>query len=83
MKETLKEFGLDKKARSYSVITQWADVVGETLAKETQPEKLDKGVLTVKVPNNIWKQELNMRKREILAKLQRAFPGEVTEINWK
>ncbi len=83
MMATLKEFGLDKKAQSYSVITGWEDVVGEKVSGVTRPEKLEHGILSVKVTNSVWRYELTMRKREILKKLELAFGPQVTDIQWK
>jgi predicted nucleic acid-binding Zn ribbon protein len=84
MTAALKEFGLDKKAQSYSVITGWDAVVGEKVASVTQPQKLERGVLTVRVTSPVWRYELTMRKRDILAKIQTAYgQGQVTDILWK
>lgn len=84
MRDTLKEFGLEKKAKSYAVITHWEEIVGEKVASVTVPEKLDKGILTVKVANPVWKYELTMRKAEILAKIAKQHgPYEVKDIVWK
>ncbi len=84
MRDTLKEFGLDKKARTYAVITNWHEIVGESVAAVTTPEKLANGVLQVKVTNSVWKYELTMRKAEILAKIVKAHgPYEVKDIVWK
>jgi predicted nucleic acid-binding Zn ribbon protein len=84
MPQTLKEYGLEEKAYKYSVITGWSDVVGEKVAAVTLPEKLDRGVLTVRVTNAVWKYELTMRKAEILRKIRAKF-GElsVSDIHWK
>ena len=84
MRETLKEFGLDKKAKSYAVITNWANIVGDSVAAVTTPEKLTNGVLQVKVANPVWKYELTMRKAEILNKIAKEHgPYEVKDIVWK
>jgi predicted nucleic acid-binding Zn ribbon protein len=82
--DALKEFGLEKKARSYAVITNWAEIVGEKVAEITTPMKLEKGVLTVQVQSPVWKYELTMRKQEILNKIAAKHgPYEVKEIIWK
>jgi predicted nucleic acid-binding Zn ribbon protein len=83
MRETLREFGLDKKAKTYAVITDWKQIVGDSVAAVTTPEKLTNGVLQVKVANPVWKYELTMRKAEILSKIAKAHPYEVKDIVWK
>ncbi len=82
--EVLKEFGLEKKARSYSVITGWAELVGEKIAHATTAEKLEKGILTVRVKNPVWRYELTMQKAMIIEKIAAEFgPGLVRDIIWK
>lgn len=84
MGDALREFGLDKKARSYAVITNWTEIVGEQVSAITTPQKLEKGVLTVKVHSPVWKYELTMRKQEIMQKIAAKHgPYEVKEIVWK
>lgn len=83
MRDTLKEFGLDRKAKSYAVITNWQQIVGDSVAAVTIPEKLEKGILQVKVANPVWKYELTMRKSEILANIAKEHPYEVKDIVWR
>ncbi|MFI5200961.1 MAG: DciA family protein [Candidatus Kapaibacterium sp.] len=82
--ELLKEFGLEKKARNYSVITGWAELVGEKIARAATAEKLEKGILSVRVKNPVWRFELQMQKAMILEKIAAEFgPGLVRDILWK
>jgi len=82
--EVLKEFGLDKKARDYSVLTDWPRIVGEKIAGATVAEKLDKGILTVRVKNAVWRYELTMQKASIVEKIAAEFgPGLVRDIQWR
>lgn len=84
MPEVLKEFGLEKKARTYSVITGWAELVGEKVAQAATAEKLEKGILTVRVKNPVWRYELTMQKGMILEKIAAEFgAGLVRDILWK
>jgi predicted nucleic acid-binding Zn ribbon protein len=81
---TLKEFGMEKKAKSYSVLTNWSEIVGEQVAAVTVAESVERGVLNVRVTNTVWRYELTMRKREILSKLAKAYGAdEITDIRWK
>jgi predicted nucleic acid-binding Zn ribbon protein len=81
---TLREFGLDKKAQTYSVLMAWPQIVGEKVAAMTTAEKLDRGRLQVRVSSPVWRFELQMREREILKKIEQEFgPGHVRDIQWK
>jgi predicted nucleic acid-binding Zn ribbon protein len=82
--DVLKEFGLDKKARVYSVLTEWPRIVGEKIASATVAEKLDKGILTVRVKNTVWRYELTMQKASIIEKIAAEYgAGLVRDILWR
>ncbi len=82
--DVLKEFGLDKKARDYSLLTDWARIVGEKVAGATVAEKLEKGILTVRVKNAVWRYELTMQKASILEKIAAEYgTGLVRDIQWR
>ncbi len=83
LRDTLKEFGLDKKARDYQVLVNWEEIVGEKIASVSSPEKLEHGTLIVKVMEPVWRSELTARTLQILAKVQHAYPGIVKDIRWK
>ena len=82
--EVLNHYGLEAKARNYDVLTRWSEIVGEKVAQSTHAEKLERGVLTVKVANAVWRYELSLRSKEILKKIAATCgDGLVTEIRWK
>jgi predicted nucleic acid-binding Zn ribbon protein len=82
--DVLKEFGLDKKARDYELLTDWARIVGEKIASATVAEKLEKGILTIRVKNTVWRYELTMQKASILEKIAAEFgSGLVRDIQWR
>jgi len=82
--EVLKEFGLEKKALNYSVITSWEEIVGAKIAAVTKAEKLERAVLTVKVTNAVWRYELTLHSKGILQRIAKEFgPDVVKEIHWK
>ena len=82
--ETLAHFKLEEKARNYEVITRWPEIVGEKISEFTSAEKLDKGTLTVRVTNQVWRYELSLRSKEIVRKIaETCGDGIVKEIRWK
>ena len=68
-----EELGIRGKLKQYEAVTRWAEVVGERIAQEAEPQKIEKGVLLVRVRTGVWRNELTMRKAEILAKLNQAI----------
>ncbi len=65
----LQELGLKEKLRQYDVVTAWPELVGEKIAKVTKAYRIDRGVLFVRVETSEWRNELVMRKPEILKKI--------------
>ncbi|PSN16745.1 DUF721 domain-containing protein [filamentous cyanobacterium CCT1] len=51
------------------VLNQWAAVVGEGVARQAAPVRLDQDVLHVAVVNPMWAQTLTLERLRILAKL--------------
>lgn len=79
-----EELGIARTLQQYDVITRWAEVVGEQVAAVTSPQRVDNGVLIVGVSSAPWRAELSMRRREILGKLQQAFPASgITDIRFR
>jgi predicted nucleic acid-binding Zn ribbon protein len=84
LQETLAHFKLDEKARNYEVVTRWPEIVGEKISQFTSAEKLDKGILTVRVTNQTWRYELSLRSKEIVRKIAEMYgDGLVKEIRWR
>lgn len=67
IQELVEKLGL-RKIREYDAVTRWPDIVGEQIARVTEAVRIDRGVLVVRVKNGPWRNELTMRKREILEK---------------
>jgi hypothetical protein len=53
----------------------WRRAVGVRLAQKTLPERLEDGVLTVRVPSSTWAQELSLLSHVVLERLQAAGHG--------
>lgn len=51
------------------LLQRWRTAVGETVAARSEPDRLDDGLLVVRVGNHSWCQELQLLKPQILARL--------------
>jgi len=60
---------LEKGVQQNKAILIWEQTVGKKIAKNTDPEKVEFGVLTVKTESPAWRQELVFKKQEIIDKL--------------
>lgn len=65
----LRRFGIDNAIAQNDAIHIWNEVVGEAVAKNTTPDRVEHGVLIVKVSSPTWRQELFFQKNEIIKKL--------------
>ena len=57
---------------SFPIWTEWADVVGPTIARHARPRRLRRGVLVVEVDGAEWMHELQYLKRELRDAAERA-----------
>jgi predicted nucleic acid-binding Zn ribbon protein len=71
--ELTQAFGIQSKLQQYEAVNQWSAVVGKRIAEQTEAIRIEKGVLVIHVKTAVWRNELNMRKQEIIEKLNRAL----------
>ena len=69
LERLLKRRGLDRQMEYQKVIDDWPRLVGEGVAGVTRARSVANGVLIVEVVSSAWAMELNMRKRQIMARL--------------
>jgi len=82
--ELVDQLGIGKSLSRYSVITSWETVVGEQIAKVAHAERVDDGILIVRVDSAPWRNELSMRRKEILEKIIEVVgKGVVREIRFR
>lgn len=67
----LTKYGVASQRAAEQLQSQWASIVGPTLAECTRLGNVQRQNLLVVVENNLVAQELHMRKREILAQLKK------------
>ena len=65
----LEQKGVRRQVRRMSVLEEWDDAVGEGIARVTRARSVSDGTLFVEVRSSPWLMELNMRKAEILARV--------------
>ncbi len=65
----LKRFGIDNAIAQNKALNNWNEIVGDRVARNTQPDRVEHGVIIVKVSSPTWRQELYFQKKEILQKI--------------
>lgn len=73
LKELVKNYLDDvpyrKRLKRGMILSLWDESVGESIAKQTQNLRFDKGKLIMNVKNPAWRQEIHMKRYSIAKKL--------------
>lgn len=65
----LRRYGIDNAIAQNNALNVWNQVVGSRVAENTEPDKVEHGVIIVKVSTPTWRQELYFQKNEIIDKI--------------
>ena len=79
IQELVDGLGIGQKIAEYDAVLRWRAIVGEHVAAATNAVKIIKGVLIVKVKSSTWRNELSMRKPEIITTLNDALGQEIVK----
>lgn len=64
-----QSIGMREKFDENLSIAFWDTCVGKEIARHTEPQKVVKGTMFVRVDNDVWRNELTFLKNEIIQKL--------------
>jgi predicted nucleic acid-binding Zn ribbon protein len=73
----LKEKKWSQKIKGYQIISDWENLAGKEIAKSSQPIKIQDKCLFLAVKSNVWANELNLRKGELIEKINREAGEEI------
>ncbi|MDB5033687.1 MAG: hypothetical protein JWQ98_928 [Chlorobi bacterium] len=79
IQQWLRENNLAEKLQENSVPSYWVEIVGESVAKHAQVERIERGTMFVKVQSAVWRNELAMRRDEIRAKVNERLGAEIVK----
>ncbi|MFQ6607829.1 MAG: DUF721 domain-containing protein [Fidelibacterota bacterium] len=65
----LKSTGIERSVEQSKALLVWEEVVGKSIAKNTEAQEVKHGTLMVKVSTPVWRNEIAMQKKEIIGKL--------------
>ena len=69
LKCLIKENGFDELIEQQDAIDVWSVAVGRVISEKTEPILIEKGVISIKVENSSWRQELQLQKDDIIKKV--------------
>ncbi len=79
MQELIVGLGIKKKIDEYQAVVRWPEIVGDHIAKVSEATRIRQGVLFVSVRVSTWRNELQLRKAEIMKKLNKALGEELVK----
>ena len=71
IKDFLINTGLENGVKQQRAIIIWPKIVGSKIAENTIAELVDFNILTIKVKNSTWRNELYLKKDIIIEKLNK------------
>ncbi len=74
--------GIHRKALQSKIFFCWPKVVGDFLARRTQPVDIISGTLIVEVDSGPWAHQLTLMKRDIIDKANQALDVELRDIRF-
>ncbi|OGP54619.1 MAG: hypothetical protein A2162_12990 [Deltaproteobacteria bacterium RBG_13_52_11b] len=75
LEQTLKALEIDVPLKSYSIWGAWKEIVGESVALQTQPRSIRNRILFIDVSHPTWIQQLQFLKPTLLKKIN-SFLGD-------
>ena len=83
IKDFLINTGLENGVNQQKAIIMWPKIVGTKIAENTTAELVDFNILTIKVKNSTWRNELYLKKDIILEKLNEELgPNTIKELRF-
>jgi len=77
LEKYLKEKKWDKRIKGYQIINDWKALAGKKIAQSSQPIKIQDKCLFLAVKSNVWANELNLRKGELIEKINLGAEEEI------
>ncbi len=78
-KALFKDLGIEKSIEQHKAVNIWPEIAGERVAGLSKAEKIERGVLYVKVESPVWRNELVFLKAEIIKKMNTALHKSVVK----
>ena len=77
----LADFRWQSQMEEADLFVRWGEIVGDLNAKNSQPETINNGKLTVRCKSTAWATQLRLMQTQILAKIHEAHPDlEITAL---
>ncbi|MFQ3597032.1 MAG: DUF721 domain-containing protein [Chloroherpetonaceae bacterium] len=71
-----KQLNFESATEEFRTMKLWAEVAGTYITKVSQVEKIERGLLYVKVKNAAWRNELMFKKAGIIEEMNKRLGKE-------
>ncbi|MEE8417960.1 MAG: DUF721 domain-containing protein [candidate division Zixibacteria bacterium] len=68
--QTLSRMGFAERLQRQTAVMRWEEIVGDTIAAETEALRIEGSTLVVRVHRAAWRQQLTYLKEGLLVKLK-------------
>ena len=77
--DAFRQYGIERQIREREIFSRWSEIVGTTLARHSEPVRLQHGVLMIHVQNAVWRQELSLMRAELSSRINDAIGMELVK----
>lgn len=74
-----RDLGIDKAIEQNKAVVDWPEIVGERVAEVSHAEKIEKGVLFVKVESPVWRNELSFMKQNLIENINKKLNKQIVK----
>lgn len=77
--QLFQDLGIDKAIQQNMAVSRWVEIVGERIAQISEAERIENGVLIVKVSSPVWRNELVFMKSNLINSVNEALAKTVVK----
>ncbi|MBL7025138.1 MAG: DUF721 domain-containing protein [Candidatus Marinimicrobia bacterium] len=77
--QLFNDLGINKAIQQNMAVSRWAEIVGERIAQISEAERIENGVLFVKVSSPVWRNELVFMKSNLINSVNEALAKTVVK----
>ncbi|MFZ1979128.1 MAG: DUF721 domain-containing protein [Bacteroidota bacterium] len=79
LRELIASLGIEEKLQEYDAVNRWNEIMGEQIAKSSNAVSIKQGILHVHVQSGPWRNELTIRKKEIIDKINASIGSDIVK----
>jgi predicted nucleic acid-binding Zn ribbon protein len=77
LKDVFKELGLEKDLLKARILSEWPQIIGKSISDKVNAVRFDGGFLVLSSESSVWKNEIMLRKNELISKINSRINSEI------